>query len=302
MAIERHGSGLNTRTYAGGSFTMSGTTTVNRIAVLNGANWQPVGNGIGFNNVVYGLRSIGGYLYAVGAFTSVDGIPANRIARWNGSAWSAVDFGADDEANVLGALQNEVLMGGIFTTVDALGLVSPALARFSATGLPWIAQQPSADSAACGAAADFSVMPSPGHPYLAFQWRRDGILLSDGPTPAGSIIAGTTTTALSITNVQPGDDGAFDCVITSPCGNVFSNTALLTITSPCAPLCPADIAPVPGGDGLVNVQDLLAVIGAWGACGNPSNCPADIAPAPLGDDLVNVQDLLAVIGAWGACP
>jgi hypothetical protein len=64
--------------------------------------------------------------------------------------------------------------------------------------------------------------------------------------------------------------------------------------------CPADIAPA-GGDNQVNVQDLLAVIGAWGACPNPSNCPADIAPAG-GDDTVNVQDLLAVIGAWGACP
>jgi len=70
--------------------------------------------------------------------------------------------------------------------------------------------------------------------------------------------------------------------------------------------CPADIAPIgpppPDGDDTVNVQDLLAVIGAWGACANPNDCPADIAPAPSGDDTVDVQDLLAVIGAWGACP
>jgi len=70
------------------------------------------------------------------------------------------------------------------------------------------------------------------------------------------------------------------------------------------PLCPADIAPAPDGDGTVDVQDLLAVIGAWGACVDPRNCPADIAPAgpPIGDDTVDVQDLLAVISAWGACP
>jgi len=30
--------------------------------------------------------------------------------------------------------------------------------------------------------------------------------------------------------------------------------------------CPADIAPLPGGNGVVNVDDLLAVINAWGAC------------------------------------
>ena len=64
--------------------------------------------------------------------------------------------------------------------------------------------------------------------------------------------------------------------------------------------CPSDI----NNDNLVNVQDLLLVIAAWGGCPNPVDCPADIAPAgpPMGDDLVNVQDLLAVIGAWGACP
>ena len=61
--------------------------------------------------------------------------------------------------------------------------------------------------------------------------------------------------------------------------------------------CAPDIVPPVG---LVNVDDLLAVINSWGACDNPSNCPADIAP-PGGDDLVNVDDLLAVINAWGIC-
>ncbi len=61
--------------------------------------------------------------------------------------------------------------------------------------------------------------------------------------------------------------------------------------------CPADISPS-GGDGIVNVIDLMAVISAWGLCPDPSNCPADLN----GDDMVNVIDLLAVISAWGACP
>jgi len=52
---------------------------------------------------------------------------------------------------------------------------------------------------------------------------------------------------------------------------------------------------------VVNVDDLLAVINAWGPCANPNNCPADIAPAG-GNDIVNVDDLLAVINGWGNCP
>jgi hypothetical protein len=63
--------------------------------------------------------------------------------------------------------------------------------------------------------------------------------------------------------------------------------------------CPADIAP-PTGNGIVNVDDLLAVIGGWGPCASPCSpsCIADVVQ----DCVVNVDDLLAVIGAWGSCP
>ena len=40
---------------------------------------------------------------------------------------------------------------------------------------------------------------------------------------------------------------------------------ILNNAKPIGPLCAPDIAP-PGGDGLVNVDDLLAVINAWGPC------------------------------------
>jgi len=53
------------------------------------------------------------------------------------------------------------------------------------------------------------------------------------------------------------------------------------------------------GDNVVNVSDLLAVIAAWGPCGDPKDCPADIAPPPTGDGQVNVSDLLMVVANWG---
>ncbi len=52
-------------------------------------------------------------------------------------------------------------------------------------------------------------------------------------------------------------------------------------------------------DQQVNVNDLLAVINAWGPCpAPPTTCPADITH----DGNVGVNDLLAVISAWGPCP
>jgi hypothetical protein len=47
------------------------------------------------------------------------------------------------------------------------------------------------------------------------------------------------------------------------------------------------------GDGLINVNDLLTVVGDWGL----SDSEADID----GSGTVDTADLLAVIAAWGVC-
>jgi len=63
------------------------------------------------------------------------------------------------------------------------------------------------------------------------------------------------------------------------------------------PPCTSDIAPL-NGNGVVDVDDLLAVINNWGKCPiPPASCIADIT----GDDVVDVDDLLAVINGWGPC-
>ncbi|MEM7227879.1 MAG: hypothetical protein AAF432_03605 [Planctomycetota bacterium] len=61
--------------------------------------------------------------------------------------------------------------------------------------------------------------------------------------------------------------------------------------------CTGDVTP-PGGNGMVNTDDLVAVIIAYGAC---TNCAEDIAPVG-GNGSVNVDDVLTTINAFGACP
>jgi predicted outer membrane repeat protein len=55
-------------------------------------------------------------------------------------------------------------------------------------------------------------------------------------------------------------------------------------------------------DGVVNIEDLLAVIGAWGPCPQspappPGACIGDEAP-PGGDGVVDILDLMLVIDQW----
>lgn len=77
-------------------------------------------------------------------------------------------------------------------------------------------------------------------------------------------------------------------------GRINAHFALLA-AQPATP-CPSDVT----GDGMVNVDDLLAVISSWGLCPFGGSCDADIAPEG-GNGIVNVDDLLAVISAWGVC-
>jgi hypothetical protein len=62
------------------------------------------------------------------------------------------------------------------------------------------------------------------------------------------------------------------------------------------PPCP-DIV---GDDGVVDVQDFLAILAAWGPCDEP--CPPSCAADTNGDCVVDVQDFLAVLAGWGPCP
>jgi len=59
-----------------------------------------------------------------------------------------------------------------------------------------------------------------------------------------------------------------------------------------SPLCPlADL----NCDGIVNVSDLLLLLGAWGDCPRDGECSADLN----GDGTVNLSDLLILLANWG---
>ena len=56
------------------------------------------------------------------------------------------------------------------------------------------------------------------------------------------------------------------------------------------PSNPADV----NGDGVVDIDDVFAVLADWGPCDDPSNCPADVN----NDGVVDIDDLFEVLANW----
>jgi hypothetical protein len=70
--------------------------------------------------------------------------------------------------------------------------------------------------------------------------------------------------------------------------------------------CPWDCTPDNGdgtfGNGVVNIDDLLEVINAFGGPGGPCDVSPDNGDGTYGNGVVNIDDLLAVINNFGDCP
>ena len=112
--------------YIAGSFTEAGNVKANYIARWDGAQFHPLGSGLGSS--VDAIAVDGNNVYAVGSFASAGNVSANGIAFWNGTEWSAVGTGdgATDEYGSRGWLRaaamynGSLIIGGQFTRVDGV--------------------------------------------------------------------------------------------------------------------------------------------------------------------------------------
>lgn len=64
---------------------------------------------------------------------------------------------------------------------------------------------------------------------VTYRWRVNGVPLSDGPTPWGSVIAGSSTRTLTVSNVRRADEGEYLCAVSGECPIVLSSPAELTV-------------------------------------------------------------------------
>ncbi|MFO0861270.1 MAG: hypothetical protein U0570_12000 [Phycisphaerales bacterium] len=274
----------NNELYGAGKLTISGVTYY--LAKWTGAEWQPIPGPL--EGTGYALLNYQGNLIVGGETTS----GAIILHKWNGTTLSEFVTGLKPSGKVhaLAEDHNELVVGGDFTlTVN--GIPSNFFARWSPDGIPWIAQQPQPAAANCGRSLTFTAAPALGYTkYTKYQWRRNGINLANGTTQSGTIIAGATTLALSLTNVNPNDSGSYDCVISATlptCPSVTTNPALATVLC-----CPSDF----NGDLLVDDTDFQTFILAYNILECAPVCPADLNS----DNAVDDADFQLFILAYNA--
>ncbi len=100
---------------------------------------------------------------------------------------------------------------------------------FAIAAPPVITSQPALQAVTNGGTANFYVTATGSQP-LTYQWQLNGVGLADGTNGWGSIVSGSSTTNLTITDAATNDIGSYTVVIVNGFGGVTSSAATLSVT------------------------------------------------------------------------
>ncbi len=234
----------------------------------NGTAWT-------FSGASLPRRSSPGILYdsyrervvLFGGFVTIVNEPSQRVDlmwEWDGSSWHSLSIPRP---------QPRSAMGFDFDTDRGIGLLHGGQGNATLYGDLWelrssllITHQPQPVEVQAGRTAEFSITAASASP-IAYQWRRDGQPLSNG----GNIF-GADTDTLTIDPAGLGDQGDYDCIATSDCGDATSTAATLTVT------CFAD-CDVTTGPGVLDVFDFLCWLNEYFR-ETPYACECDLSTGP----------------------
>lgn len=164
--------------------------------------------------------------------------------------------------------------------------------EYRGVGGPVVASAPAWQVSCRAGVASFTVELAAGQSASSVNWLRDGQVVSDGPTPWGSIIQSSESAdglshTITITGVTDRDSAGYQCVLGSDCGGA-------TVTNPAAlRICIADFncSGSGVGDG-VSEQDIFDYFTAWFG-GDPR---ADVNRSGT----VTVEDIFEFLASWFA--
>lgn len=116
LALAQHQGAL----YAGGLFSLAGSTSVQNLARWDGTSWSDPGATSG---TVVALYSSGDSLFVGGGFTGAGGVSAECVALLRGNTWNALGEGLDFGVSALIVYRGLVVAGGSFTHSGAIPIL-----------------------------------------------------------------------------------------------------------------------------------------------------------------------------------
>ncbi|MDP4275538.1 MAG: immunoglobulin domain-containing protein, partial [Bacteroidota bacterium] len=112
-----------------------------------------------------------------------------------------------------------------YSYTDAKGCSASATNSIAVNAKTVITTQPLDLTVCSGSTVGFTVTAT-GSGTLTYQWKKDGINLTDGGN-----ISGSTTSTLTDSNVVTSDAGNYTCTVTGTCSSATSNPAKLSVNA-----------------------------------------------------------------------
>lgn len=277
----------------GSPSTFNGVTTPSFVR-WDGASWEPVGDGPGFD--VRCLLSVSPSELLVGGY----GPSGARLARWDGERWTDVDVGAVFPGSGVYKLirhHGEIVALGQFSETQLLD--SPLSVRRINTGSDaWIAWQPKGMEIVCGGSTTLRARVANGYAVTGATWFRNGVPVVADRVAGVRVELDGGHAVLRLDDVSSDVAGTYRCVFETACGTLESDPAVVTVTGTC---CPGDLTL----DGVVDDVDFMAFAQAYTSMNCESakirpGCAADLDS----DGLVGDTDFEVFALAYDAfvCP
>ncbi|MBI4718223.1 MAG: immunoglobulin domain-containing protein [Planctomycetes bacterium] len=216
--------------------------------------------------------------------------PFNDGLRWtwgyDGATWHLLSINDGPPTSEGGNLAYDRARNALvqFGGGGPTGFVPPNTWELADADRIHIVRQPAHRAVVSGQPAEFSVTVK-GAPAYSFQWRRDGMNLTDGGTTSGA-----NTGILRIGAATAADAGEYDVVVTNDCGTVTSAAANLNVVA--TRLGDAD------GDNDVDLADAELLGGCMTGPGMPATAGCEAFDFD-GDGDVDAADVAAFQRVFG---
>jgi hypothetical protein len=137
------------------------------------------------------------------------------------------------------------------------------------------------------------VTPAGTGPFT-YQWRKGVVAINATTNPSAA------TATLTLANVQAGDAGSYDCVVSTPCGSVTSNAVSLTVAS-----CACGLSDVAGpgqsvgSDSVLTADDIIVYLN-WFFAGDTRADVAGPGQSSVPDSQFTADDIIVFLNRFFA--